>query len=221
MAEQEKKVSNSSVEGKKKPERMVFIAGDSVDTMIEMDKDGMIVDFDVDQFPDLGDDVKKLSKDARTRYFVARSLHLQAQKGKSRDRKSREIAERIEILDSMDFGARAKLKEAEKYVEKGMHLAYKDPSEVDYAKERHGYKPVKGKDGTTYAIKGKEGKDELVAMQIPEEKYQKHLKAVGRLSRGSLSDNFEGAKDEAARAIHRPGERVIVRDYGDNEWPED
>lgn len=222
-----KKDSNSSVEGKKKLEKIVFVEGDSVDDMIEMEEAGHEIDFDVDRFPELGDEVKRLSKATRTKYFVARNLWLQSQKSKGRSAKSREIAERIEILGSMDMGARSIRKKAEKWLDKGMKLTYQPPEAVDYMKERHGYKEVKGPDGT-YTIKGKDGKVEDVAMQIPVEKYKKHIDGVSKLSRRGLDENFEGTKEEAARTLYRKGEKVTMIRNMDSEdgtpvntWPED
>lgn len=222
-----KDVSNSSVEEKKKTERIVFVEGDSVDDIVEMEEAGHEIDFDLERFPELGEDVRKLSKATRTKYFVARNLWLQSQKGKGRSAKSREIAERIEILGSMDMGARALRKKPEQWLDKGMKLTYQPPEAVDYMKERHGYKEVKGPDGT-YTIKGKDGKVEDVAMQIPIEKYKKHIDGVSKLSRRGLDENFEGTKEEAAKTLYRKGERVtLIRNMDSddgtpvNTWPEE
>jgi len=205
---------NSSV-GKKDNNEVIFFNGDdSADTVREMDDAGKQINFDIENFLELPDDVARgLGHDNKERYFVARTLAKQHKEGNA-DPKSKEIKKRFKILGSMDMTAKSKFDGAKPFVAKGNHLAFKLPQEVDFAKEQ-GYKEVKGKDGTYVVKRG--DKDEAVAMQIPDPAYKEHLQGVSQLSRRGLSKTFDEAK-ESAKAISRHGERVIVRDFGDNKW---
>lgn len=202
-------------------EKYLVKLGDSVEDVLEKDAKGIRLEFDEKEFFELEEvSLRKLGHDNRQSYFVSKQLYKQRLEGEGRS----EAAKRIQVIAKppriLGRMGKARLERLDEAVGKGMHGTWKRPDEVDDAK-LDGYEVVKDpKSGGSMKI-GEEGKEELIAMQIPQGVFAEHLQGVSDLSRRQL-DAVKGDVKEQASQVNRQSrdgsETVRVVDMGEDEW---
>lgn len=115
-----------------------------------------------------------------------------------------------DILDPLGDYAKKKLEIRKR---KGYHQTWKRPDELEEAlqmgyrqvrklssdQEKDGKKVTPGEESGEVKKIGKEDNPELIAMEIREEVYQRHLHAVAYKSRGRYKENKESFREFADR----------------------
>jgi hypothetical protein len=201
--------------------KYVVKTGDSVENILELDAKGTRLEFDEKQFFELDEKaLRRLGYDNRQSYFVSKQLNKQFIEGLDRS----EAAKRIQVIAKppriLGKMGKSRLSRLDDAVGKGMHGTWKRPEETDDAR-LDGYEPVRDpKTGEIMKI-GEDGKEELVAMQIPDERFEEHLQGVSELSRRQLAAVKGDIHDKAKQMSHKSrdgSETVTVLDMGEDEW---
>jgi hypothetical protein len=214
-----KKVNGGGEKPKKKGGYLVSV-DNTPEEVLKLDKEGYELAFDLDRFLSLDDDVvEELSRKNYANYCVAENQIAQRELSKTKRRDPNYVQDwELGILGG---NAKNRMEKALVGVKKGWHGCLKAPDEVDEALS-NGYKFVyklsddkqklvdEGKakpsdfaddPGTSTPVRlGQEDKPELIAMQIPEEKWQKHLVAIGYKSKGRWERQKEDYFDKVERA---------------------
>jgi hypothetical protein len=130
--------------------------------------------------------IEGLSKDNARDYFVTKG----AVKALERNAERAELGfEGLEVLED-PLRAKPRKKMEMRGVPKGWHPCWKRPDEIESSKEL-GYvlvpdevqTPGASRTTSSRAIAAKDGKDDLIAMMVPERLFQQHLHANAILSR--------------------------------------
>ena len=168
--------------------------------VVELDQKGFLLIFDheVERFRELPDEVvQELGYENRVNYGVARGVFLALKKDGDRPFHG------IEILPPMAASAGRRLEVTG--LGPGMHACWKRPDELVQA-GMLGYKIVQGGGVQTFAQKGDGthrvgafGKDELILMEIPQEKFEAIEAEAGAKSR-ALIENQSNKSEDAIRA---------------------
>jgi hypothetical protein len=156
--------------------------------ILKYEEDGCIIKFDDVSFREIPEKViEKLSYVNRQNYWVSKGANMAV---KRHEKRVDEGFGDIQIVDPL--GGKASNKLDTRNVPKGTHVCWKRPDEVDECKDK-GYQLVKNDDkirtpgatatSTSRVIKGRDGKDDLVLMSIPERTFNQHLEAVAFESR--------------------------------------
>lgn len=178
--------------------------------LLDWDKKGASLLFNEDSMVFLKDsELERLSLSNKRNYFLAEGAYQrQARVGKRE-------GPRIEVLHPLDAQPHLKLRNK---AAKGEHICFKDPREVPGAEEV-GYKIVTdGKkvpgtrdDGTgKRVIKRQDGTVDLVAMSIPERRYQEHMIAVGEKSRNRIKRPKQEFRDQVKKTEGDVKKRIPI-----------
>lgn len=191
--------------------------------VVKLDSEGFELVFDIERFLTLEDEVvNELSRVNFKNYYVAFS-QVKQKDGKT---KSEEPDYSEWMLSPLGGNATKRMQKVLRK-RRGWHQCLKSPEEWDEAMA-DGYVPIRelnkkqedlikdGKkkkedfvgyeDGEIAKI-GKEDKPELLACEIPEEVFQRHLLAVGYKSKGRWSSNKREYAEKARRAF--PGLKIV------------
>jgi hypothetical protein len=178
----------------------------SIDAVIEWDKEGKTLDFSIESFLRLPEEViDTMSRANAIQYHVARTWAEREEEA----RKSRppEGGPRIEVLGAVDpFESKMRDKISAFEGQKEWHYAAIRPDEVPGFKER-GYQVVPEDDpvkthgavqsGGSRVLKWRDGKDDLVWMRVKEDLYRQHIHAISRKSREKSRQIKEDFADTA------------------------
>lgn len=195
---------------------------DDMDVLELTQKTDISLVFDPEDFPRLPSEVvSEFDYETKLRYFQAK--------------KEADIIDRgnpitkIERTDPFGNAIERRLKIRER---KGWHTTWLAPESVDGAKDV-GYKNVRKQNKDKPEEKAGEetgeiiklsvnGKAELYAMEVPEDLYQKHLKAISRmgLSRArTTKEDVQKAVEHHNRQARRKSQRVqVVEDSSEEGW---
>lgn len=220
MAEKKKKEEDVASEGEdngvkvaKKPKRVVAQMDTDPSDIVQWVKDGAEVIFMSDDLPRLGDEVLD-------------ELPLRVVKEYKEARKKAEAAvlAGIQDIETLSGNASNKVKLRER---RGWHQTWKRPDELEdalnkgYVRIREGKKGEKpGKEsGSIKTIKKGQGEVELIAMEVSQERYERHIQAMSRKSRDAYKGNKQGFIDsveEVNRRVPNREDRLkIIDDEGD------
>ncbi len=197
-------------------EKKVISLDTSPESIAKWDLEGIIFEFDFEEFLDLSDEmVAALGHINKRNYFVAKTI---ADKLKEQE-KEREEGERgpvgeLEVVgakkDKLEFnliGGTATAKTQVTGGRKETHYCLKLPEQLSESLDA-GYSfvdssdPVKTPGMTKVAGTRRissHGEDELILMKIPEKRYQEHIHAVSELSKGAREESRDGFKKEGAK----------------------
>lgn len=181
----------------------------SEEDVIKYDTLGHRLQFEVDpgRFRELSEEaIKGLSKGNRTNYFVSKQLADKLQEHKDGEEKGMPNPDKhppLRILGRRPRGA-LDVKSTKEW-ERKWHPCWKRMDEASDSIEE-GYTPIHAdepvKTPGARAVGGtrritKSGVDELIALKIPKEHFQEHLRAVGEESRRRRSSARDDFKEKA------------------------
>jgi hypothetical protein len=230
--------SSAAAGSKQGSEEVVEVTIDMTETeVLALNEKGVKLNFSVEEFLELSEDaVKALYRENLMNYSGAKALYARHKRYEEQPDVLKRVKAKSKPLRTLGNTATRKLR-AKEFVKPGMHPCWKRPDEVDEALEQ-GYTFVPDGEGGTKARRTKvgeaddgseefagfrqvkdRGKVEQVLMQIPEERYQEHLKAMSVLSKGNYHMEKDRIREVANRLEkdHQLSERLITRDTGENE----
>lgn len=180
--------------------------------VLEWDKAGVVLTWDPYAFRALKDEtVKELTEENRTAYYMAKIRADERAKEATRERERD-----LEVLSPLEMNAQFRLKIRPR---RGWHQCWKSPG-VDFDTAMSGpYKQVRKQkegeeqdpgyeNGEVLKLLDGEGKIELIAVECPQEMYEKHLEAMARKS----SRMLVGAKEDFFRATEEINRKQTSRD---------
>lgn len=138
---------------------------------------------------------------------------------KKREQKEKAALGSFQVIDILGGNSLNKLKLRKR---PGYHQTWKRPDEFDEALS-YGYVQVrKAKDGDKVGYEkgevikiGDKDKPELIAMEIRQDVYDRHVKAVSMKSRRAytgIKENFAGVVEQVNRTLPKGSDRVVVVD---------
>lgn len=211
MAEKDGPVVNKSgkkVEKEGKVEKVYVTFDNSIEEVVELNKDrGKRLIFDHTEFLELPEEiVEELSHENARNYFI--SLGIVKQKELQRKRRDRE-KEKVTLTDPLKDVDDSKMAIRKR---RGWHQAWKRDDEFPYY-EQIGYRVVREpteeqiKEGYEVGYEkgeiktiGYKDKAELIAMECPQELFDKHREYVETMSKGSKKRRKEEAREKIERA---------------------
>ena len=167
--------------------KVIISIDNQISDVLKYDSNGKDIYFDDEEgrFLDIPEDVvKELSLITKQRYKLAKKVHEDIVKETEKYGSGIEYLSKIKI-SGKHASATEKLRVHQK--EKGMHVCYKRPDEVQ-SSLADGYRIAKNvktfnSDVGSVHYVGSYGEPELILMEIPEAEFQKRLKENGEKSR--------------------------------------
>lgn len=224
VAEETKEAANAPVEEVKKESEVTQTVkkGKIIDAHIDSDpktllkwvQSGGSIAFDPDDLPKLSDENLEPFPYATVKAY--KSAVSQA---------ATKSTGRVEVLDTLGGNASTKLKLRKR---RGYHQTWKRPDELDDALEI-GYVVIReakndkerqnpGTESGRIKRIGPEDKAELIAMEVSQERYDNHVKAMTRKSRAAYTANkekFAGNVEQFNRNLPKNDRMKVIDDEGD------
>lgn len=179
--------------------------------LLEWVQDGGSIAFDPDDLPKLSDEELEPFPYSTVKAY------------KEAVSKVRKSVLKVDTLDTLGGDANAKLKLRKR---RGFHQTWKRSDELDDALDK-GYvvirepksdKEAAGKETGPIKRIGKEDQAELIAMEVSQERYDNHVKAMTRKSREAYTSNkerFAGNVEQFNRNLPKNDRMKVIDDEGD------
>lgn len=201
--------------GENKSQKYVVDVDNTYEQILKLDQEGFELVFNVERFKELSDDeVNELSRVNFKNYYVAHSQKKQKESNKRPDPDYT-----FKGFEPLGGNARKRMQKALR-PRKGYHGCLKSPEELDealtagYTHIRHLSKKQEdlikegkakredfiGKEDGSVVKLGQEDKPELIAVEIPEERWKEHIAYVGYMSKGRYDTNKQDFMERARRA---------------------
>jgi len=181
--------TKEKAKGTEEKKTVAITAGNTFGEVVSLEESNYKMLFDGEDFLELDEKtIEVLSNENSRNYFIAKGVHSALMKNKK-------IAEMgfkdLQILDPLGGSAINKLKVSNKDGKR--HFCWKRPDELSECEEL-GYKKVSNDDSevttqgatgvsTSRILKTKDGKDDLVLMEIPTRMYEQSIHAVAMRSK--------------------------------------
>jgi hypothetical protein len=197
----------------KKAKKVVASADNSIDELLEWVKEGTEVLFESDDLPPLTDqELDRLPFGTVKRY-----------KGEQKKKEGSALSG-ISEIETLSGNASTKLTLRKR---RGWHQCWKRPDQFEDAKEK-GYVEIREQkkvdekpgyeSGPVKKIMKGQGEIELIAMEVSQERYDRHVQAISRRSQASYRNNkigFANSVEEVNRVVDKDSRARVVDDEGD------
>lgn len=214
-AGQKKETAKKSGGGKavRKAKKVVVGSEDDISTILEWVNEGVEVLFDKDDLPVLvEEELAELPYKAVKQYKSERSA------------KEKAALKGISEIETLSGNASTKLVLRER---RGWHQTWKRPDQFEDAKNK-GYVEIREKKdegekpgyekGPVMKIHKGPGEVELIAMEVSQERYDKHVLAISQRSQAAYKNNkagFQETVEEVNRTVDKNSRVKIIDDEGD------
>lgn len=197
----------------KKAKKVVVGSDDDINTILEWVHEGTEVLFDKDDLPVLTEqELSELPYKAVKQYKSERA------------EKEKAAITGISEIETLSGNASTKLRLRKR---RGWHQTWKRPDEFESAKEK-GYVEIREKKGEeekpgyergpVIKIHKAPGEVELIAMEVSQERYDRHVQAVSQRSQAAYKNNkagFQQSVEELNRTVDKENRVKIIDDEGD------